>query len=338
MAVLVPQSFERKKQRILQALAVPDSEYTDLSPKGSVDVQIRELIDEINAVPSLVTTSSCSGRVSVFVQGRKGAARPKLKKQEQGSDDADAGVEADAGQEIGDVAGHWLYVSHDPIDVSVKDSWHSVFGLDKQSDVESNSVKTAEDESSLIHFKFEPMVSLHNLLIPSNFLIDIQILHLQAASLHMANIVLAAANQAGFRESGAMNLAEATDNDDGSKSTCPAVAIRSMGLGFDSVIGFHSRNGSVSTFVDENQLSILVRLANERFATNVERTQRFAANLRRALSPLQSVEDEATRRQRKRAEGLKRQLELQSKRQESEMVKDEDSMSDRFLGLDVMPS
>src|SRR5689334_16583600 len=38
----------------------------DKSPKGNVDDGVWELINEINAVEGLVTTSSCAGRVSCF--------------------------------------------------------------------------------------------------------------------------------------------------------------------------------------------------------------------------------------------------------------------------------
>lgn len=71
----IPASFSRRKQTILAQLALPDEEYTDLSPKGTVDAGIRDLIDEINAVDGLVTTSSCAGRVSVFLEGRRGGGR-----------------------------------------------------------------------------------------------------------------------------------------------------------------------------------------------------------------------------------------------------------------------
>lgn len=67
----IPPSFARRKKAILAQLAVPDDEYTDLSPKGTVDAGIRDLIDEINGLDGLVTTSSCAGRVSVFLEGRR---------------------------------------------------------------------------------------------------------------------------------------------------------------------------------------------------------------------------------------------------------------------------
>lgn len=67
----IPSAFARRKEAILAQLAVPDDEYTDLSPKGTVDAGIRDLIDEINGLDGLVTTSSCAGRVSVFLEGRR---------------------------------------------------------------------------------------------------------------------------------------------------------------------------------------------------------------------------------------------------------------------------
>lgn len=59
---------------MLAQLSLPDEEYEDLSPKGTVDAGIRDLIGEINAREGLVTTSSCAGRVSVFLEGRRKAS------------------------------------------------------------------------------------------------------------------------------------------------------------------------------------------------------------------------------------------------------------------------
>ena len=62
-------AFARKKSSILSQLAVSEDEYTDRSVKGSIDEPISDLINEINACDGLVTTSSCSGRISVFLEG-----------------------------------------------------------------------------------------------------------------------------------------------------------------------------------------------------------------------------------------------------------------------------
>lgn len=76
-AAAIPPSFTRRKQAILEQLSVPDEDYTDLSPKGTIDAGIRDLIDEINGLDGLVTTSSCGGRVSVFLEGRRGGGGGK---------------------------------------------------------------------------------------------------------------------------------------------------------------------------------------------------------------------------------------------------------------------
>ena len=60
----------------------------DKSPKGSVDLHIRQLCDLVNAHPSFVTLSSCSGRVALF-------------NQKDGKGD-----------------GEWLYVNHDLVEDS----------------------------------------------------------------------------------------------------------------------------------------------------------------------------------------------------------------------------
>ena len=158
--------FTAKKAKILQQLAVPEGEYTDLSPKGSVDEGIRTLIDDVNAHPGLVTTSSCAGRVSVFLEGKRTA------------DAADPGETAVPAQLAGvggkGGGGKWLFVSHDPIalggasgsaagggfaDGTRPDGgWAGFFGLGVgigRSSPDSNPV--APERGRLVHFKFEPM-------------------------------------------------------------------------------------------------------------------------------------------------------------------------------------
>jgi tRNA wybutosine-synthesizing protein 3 len=138
----MPTVFEEKKKRIIKQLEVPETEYTDLSPKGSIDAGIRELIDEINAVPSLVTTSSCGGRVSVYVEGRSLLASSE--------DDTDDATMKSSGGKGG---GRWLFVSHDP--VGTNDSLSHHFGF--QRSVKQIPVDLSPD-ASLVHFKFEAMV------------------------------------------------------------------------------------------------------------------------------------------------------------------------------------
>lgn len=137
-----PASFLERKSKILSQLSVPTADYTDASPKGSVDEGIRELISELNVVDGIVTTSSCAGRVSVFVEGKKIATDPE-------SDGQIAGI---GGKGAG---GKWLFVSHDPIPAANED-W--INALDLVDSHAQDSLGDSSVDKRLIHFKFEPMV------------------------------------------------------------------------------------------------------------------------------------------------------------------------------------
>lgn len=184
--VTLPNSFLRKKVKILHDLAVPSETYDDLSPKGSVDEGIRDLIDEINGLEGFVTTSSCAGRVSVFLEGSKGPS--KVDKNERGGDgegDED-GERSLGGQSIAETAGEtvqesvqetragvggkggggrWLFVSHERIPLpphnatsSIQEDLVSKLGMKLPGS--STSVAEFGPGRRNIHFKFEPMVRL----------------------------------------------------------------------------------------------------------------------------------------------------------------------------------
>jgi tRNA wybutosine-synthesizing protein 3 len=145
--------FDAKKARILSTLAVPDENYTDASPKGSVDEGIRELVHQINGNPGFVTTSSCSGRIAVYLEGRS---------TQSASTDADISREnatTPALSSSGKGGGKWLFTSHDQVDLVGLDqqsSTYSLLGFDPGSDI--RYPKGIGDER-FVHFKFEPMVS-----------------------------------------------------------------------------------------------------------------------------------------------------------------------------------
>lgn len=153
----IPDVFESRKRRILDDLSVPDAEYTDLSPKGSVDEGIRDLIRDINALPGLVTTSSCAGRISVFLEGtKKQNHEPRQQQRRQFAPSGGKGT------------GRWLYVSHEPLErpESGKDltTLHELFGLVPDADSGAGSrgkiSKLIEGGHAprLVRFHFEPMV------------------------------------------------------------------------------------------------------------------------------------------------------------------------------------
>ncbi|KAK5632407.1 hypothetical protein RRF57_008121 [Xylaria bambusicola] len=304
----LPPTFSRKKECILELLAVPEAEYSDASPKGSVDAGIRDLIEEINAMDGFVTTSSCAGRVSVFVEGRKAgtgeeddAARP-------------ATVAAVGGKGGG---GTWLFVSHDPVQENASQGVRSLLGLRdtvKSEGREDDTTQVTFKDTRLIHFKFEPMVCLLwaylNNLKCHIHLHFIQILHVLTASLEHAQVILRCALQAGFRESGAINLTSS-----GAEAVTPIVAVRSMGLSLESLIGIQE-NGVAKCTVSDDYLLSLLRIANERFEENKKRIERFRTAILEVSYPPKKRdgtewEDAQSRRERKRMEGLRRKAELE---------------------------
>jgi tRNA wybutosine-synthesizing protein 3 len=163
-------SFSRKKERILELLGVPDAEYSDASPKGSVDGGIRDLIDEINALDGFVTTSSCAGRVSVFVEGRKAAGEGGDEEGPAGGgvDGAEVGEKEEARSKPATIAavggkgggGAWLFVSHDPVPIVKEKEARGLLGLTNPEPTQGaiKTEMTVPRDSRLIHFKFEPMV------------------------------------------------------------------------------------------------------------------------------------------------------------------------------------
>ncbi|KAH6667528.1 methyltransferase TYW3-domain-containing protein [Halenospora varia] len=276
------QSFLAKKKRILQQLAVPDEDYDDLSPKGSVDLGIRDLIEEINALEGCVTTSSCAGR---WKGGENGEGEGEGERENVAT--TTAGVGGKGG------GGRWLFVSHDPVDMTKSAlNCAEMLGMQRRDEAEMElSIRGSAREARFIHFKFEPMI-----------------LHVLTASLHQAQTVLSAALQAGFRESGGLNLTSSTEQ------PTPMVGIRSMGLALESIIGFE-HNGQEICTVPEWQLGNLLEISNDRFVENTKRIERFRALLkdlsggaqegRRKGQEGEKWEDPQSRRERKRAEGLR---------------------------------
>ena len=156
----MPSIFERKKSSIVAQLQVPGSQYSDLSPKGTVDEGIRPLIYNINSKEGLVTTSSCAGRVSVFLEGKRkndssvteGNPPNETTIRDLPKQGGLAGI---GGKGLG---GRWLYVSHDPIsllpdEIGGASEFTELFGLSAHGPEVSHS-----DDTRYVHFKFEPMV------------------------------------------------------------------------------------------------------------------------------------------------------------------------------------
>ena len=348
----IPPSFHAKKSQILAALNRSEEAYTDNSPKGTVDEGIRELIEEINGYEGLVTTSSCAGRVAVFVEGGRGGELLGAVEGEEGEEgEGNRADEEGAGKQKGVIktttkasvittaspggkgGGRWLYVSHDPITLPVTSPqtqpetlddrgtehqeypYSTLFNLaaatstDIITTMSSSSRTTTAPHPRLIHLTFSPLI-----------------LHILCATLHHARPVLAAAINAGFRESGVQSLrhldiTELSSSSSSSPSSTGAggvgvmVAIRTAGLGFETVVGVvreHEGREVLERIVGEEYLGLCVGVVNERFRWNEERRGRLRGELRRKMGR-ETVggglewEDKEERKTRKREEGLERQ-------------------------------
>ena len=152
-------AFGLKKAEILRKLERDPSIYTDKSPKGKLDEQIVELVHDLNTIDGLITTSSCSGRISVFLDGY-----PRMSQTELSLESTNEIVSEDLGKE----AGRWLFSSHGPLFVerepAQNDKFLTLFGLNypRQDGTERSLPSGFQDVSQYrcIHFKFEPMVRL----------------------------------------------------------------------------------------------------------------------------------------------------------------------------------
>jgi len=144
-----------------------------------------------------------------------------------------------------------------------------------------------------------------------------------AASLHHAQPILTAAINAGFRESGVQSLKNLED-----PNAFPMVAVRTAGLALGSIIGYAwgSETGEKETgaLVSEEYLETLLRVANARFAANAERIERFSDSLFHGNEGSEPAwENPRSRRERKRAEGLKKKDQLGA--QDSQLNRDHGS-------------
>lgn len=108
-------SFEARKHAVLESLA---SDARDKSRAGGVDAPIADLIHRINQHPFFFTTSSCSGRVSIFSE-----ATPKSVSVSETADDATANGAVKTKKKGGD----WVYVSHETASEDEVSHYYSSF-------------------------------------------------------------------------------------------------------------------------------------------------------------------------------------------------------------------
>ena len=141
-----------------------------------MDDGIKDLIDRINRLEGIVTTSSCAGRISVFLQGRnkflQGGEEDEEGERVQEELDKIRGDNEDVGggfpQHFTTVVpggkgrgGRWLFVSHEPVKVPVNQDvkgmpLFTLFGL---SNAPLASPGLDPSQVRFVRFQFEPMVS-----------------------------------------------------------------------------------------------------------------------------------------------------------------------------------
>ncbi|RLV90083.1 tRNA wybutosine-synthesizing protein 3 [Spathaspora sp. JA1] len=118
--------FDQKKQAILEEI---NSSNLDASPKGTIDEKCLPIITLINNDINMVTTSSCSGRISVFLEGKPQGNTKIITKGNEG---------------------RWLFVTHNSEDLP---NWYH--GIDFKY---SRDEFPVEEGYRNILFKFEPLI------------------------------------------------------------------------------------------------------------------------------------------------------------------------------------
>ncbi|KAK6348757.1 hypothetical protein TWF730_009529 [Orbilia blumenaviensis] len=289
------QEFSSRKKGILGALASG----TDASPKGSVDKQILPIMELLNSHPGAVTTSSCSGRVSVFLEGRKQSSTTPALRQADGVDVAAAGGKG------GD--GRWLFVTHDPLSDDILQesqddaTLRTLFGGVPSEPAATEQLGSLSSETRYVHFKFEPMI-----------------LHILTETLEVANRLLTCAISSSFRESGIV-----------SPLKNPVVAVRTMGLAFDAPIGIYDpERNIIQRFMEPSGLRLLMQLTNDRFRENSKRIDSLHKHLLSAMEVTDTpLESKQLRAARKRTEGIDKGRQIAAIRETRE-TEPEDPLDD----------
>ncbi len=117
--------FDTRKRSVMEGLA---SDEKDKSRKGGVDAPIAALITRINSHPLFFTTSSCSGRVSIFSEASSlrtvGSAQAQEDVTGTNLCTPETNIEEDGNQKMDTdtrkkkkkkkkKGGDWVYVTHD---------------------------------------------------------------------------------------------------------------------------------------------------------------------------------------------------------------------------------
>ena len=242
----MPTSFVDIKKKTMRDLYGVGGK--DKSPKGSVDVLIRPLVDLLNLHPSFATLSSCSGRIALFDPHlqQEGSQTPDEYLSLLDSEDTEEEDKSLDEHELlknlgvpksGKGTGGWLLASHTIVEPATL-----VELLDEPT--------KGESQDATLMLKHEPLL-----------------LHVAASSLTRGRQLLSLALQLGFRESGLVVSQHRV-----------TVAIRGHSLALCVPI---ARRGSLRP--DNDYLSSLVNEANSRMQLNQEKLQRLYETIQESM-------------------------------------------------------
>jgi tRNA(Phe) wybutosine-synthesizing methylase Tyw3 len=159
--------FKNQKQEILQDL---HENKNDKSLAGKVDPRILEMVNLINSKECFYTTSSCSGRISLFHRENPNELSENLMEEQQKT----------TGKKRGSGRGT-IFQSHDPLPLDCSSALEECWN---QLQIENNSSSLSCPRGT-VELKFEPLI-----------------LHVRCRDLISAQKLLDAAAGAGLRKSG----------------------------------------------------------------------------------------------------------------------------------------
>ena len=236
----------------------------DKSPKGSVDLPIRHLVDLINSHSRFCTLSSCSGRLSLFDPSGNSSSSSSSHESDSDSEKANNFTE-----ESGKGRGNWVLVSHDPIA--------------PESLIEA--IKASENGSSCSNNNLQNIAML-----PWTFRFEPMLMHVAAASLEDGRRLLTIALNLGFRESGLVVTEKRV-----------TVAIRSHSLSTATPLFMSNQTEfsentttaatattSASLCVPPSYLRALVQDANQRLEANWRHLDKLYRSMESVLFTLRS--------------------------------------------------
>ena len=222
------ESFAQRKARTLEGLALDAG---DASRAGHVDARARPIVALVNRLPHFYTTSSCSGRVSLFADPTPASRAAGMK------------------------GGEWVYVSHDPADADAVVSavrrklgeGGDGRGSSPSDPTDAAAARSAEaDPECTLVLRFEPFI-----------------LSVEASSVEEALRFVAAARDAGYRESGI------------TASDKRAVCSVRCSIRMETPVVVRG-----ARLVADDALRALVRVANEKWDANARRAERLEERVR----------------------------------------------------------